>query len=276
MRRDIEELKRSKTPQGTRTKAEFYSSIQFVTDTKQWTDLFKSVDYDIWFCGSRDGFNFPDVNVKEMDVWTAGPEHNLTPGTQTFVNKCLQQIMDLNGHNYFKVHTNNKRRNKQANLHYDVNLEAFKSPTIGTRKSDVVFYDTGKTGELSIVFLGDVKQRQHGDNDFRDDEKGHILDLMTHLLTEIQIHRKYLFGFLTDGLRFQFFKAFRAETSAPINYSMSQVYDGGFDGWQVTFESFYQYIACITCVVFYRILCTYWNNLLHSMGLYLSKFEDGM
>ena len=102
-------------------------------------------------------------------------------------------------------------------------------PSIGNRNPDNVFrFPANNTGEHSIVIIGDNKRRNQGN--FADEEIGHILDMTQHLLSHFQKKRQFMYSFLTDGYRFQFFKALRFDDK--FKYEYSNVYLG-FSGWQV-------------------------------------------
>jgi len=77
------------------------------------------------------------------------------------------------------------------------------------------------------VIIGDNKRRNQGN--FADEEIGHILDMTQHLLSHFQKKRQFMYSFLTDGYRFQFFKALRFDDK--FKYEYSNVYLG-FSGWQ--------------------------------------------
>jgi tRNA A-37 threonylcarbamoyl transferase component Bud32 len=74
----------------------------------------------------------------------------------------------------------------------------------GTRKPDIVHYLQGQANNwFYITAIGDNK-KSHKNDDFTEEEKGHILDLMQSLLRE-QVFRTGLTGYLMDGRIIQFF-----------------------------------------------------------------------
>ena len=74
-----------------------------------------------------------------------------------------------------------------------------------------------------VVLLGDVKDCGPRNNDFSDVEVGHILDMRTDLLTKEQFTRTFLFCFLTDGYRFQFFLDVFEEVSRAAESHMNNL-----------------------------------------------------
>jgi hypothetical protein len=98
------------------------------------------------------------------------------------------------------------------------------------RKPDVVVYNGNLKGAYAITMLGDVRGCRSA-NDFPDAEVGHILEMSKVLFEEHQFSRTFLYSFLTNGSRFQFFKCFRNSTGR-INFQESLVFSG-LDGWQV-------------------------------------------
>eukprot|EP01035_Chromulina_nebulosa_P027675 gene27675-36429_t len=102
------------------------------------------------------------------------------------------------------------------------------------RSPDIPCYNGERRGGCSITLLGDVKGCGSRTNDFPEAEVGHILDMGTDLMNKEQFTRKFLFCFLTDGYRFQFFRCVRSQHGDVFSYEQSAVY-GGEHGWQIFF-----------------------------------------
>jgi hypothetical protein len=115
------------------------------------------------------------------------------------------------------------------------------SPTFSLRKPDIVLYQPERRGPCSITAIGDVKGRT-SDGAFPNSEIGHVLDMATVLLREHQFLRVFIYCFLSDGYRFQFFKCQRqsGSVSEPFKYVQSAIYIGEA-GWQVCISPFPQF-----------------------------------
>jgi len=103
-----------------------------------------------------------------------------------------------------------------------------KIPTIGTHKPDVLHRAKGKTGEQSIVVVGEIKPmptsalRVDQFGEFSDAEVGQILDFLLSCL-RVQPWRTFVYGYLTDCRRFQFFKATKMLTGL-FRFENSEIY----------------------------------------------------
>jgi hypothetical protein len=115
------------------------------------------------------------------------------------------------------------------------------NPTFSSRKPDIVLYQPERRGPCSITAIGDVKGRT-SDGAFPNSEIGHVLDMATVLLRDHQYLRAFIYCFLSDGYRFQFFKCHRqsGDVSVPFKYFQSAIYIGD-DGWQVCTSMFRQF-----------------------------------
>lgn len=82
-------------------------------------------------------------------------------------------------------------------------------------------------GEQSIVVVGEIKEMADVDREFSDEEVGQILDFVQELLIK-QGWRQFAFGFLTDGVRFEFFRGTRGESK--IDFARSGLISEGA-GW---------------------------------------------
>ena len=79
-------------------------------------------------------------------------------------------------------------------------------------------------GLMLLYFIGDVKGCGPLDADFPSAATGEILDMASDLLKEHQFTRDYMYCFLTDGYKFQFFKCIRADKD--LTYEQSEIYVG--------------------------------------------------
>jgi hypothetical protein len=81
--------------------------------------------------------------------------------------------------------------------------------TIGSHKPDYLMRTQHSSGEHSIVVVGEIKGMAYSANvEFPEAQVGQIMEFLNELML-IQQWRHFGFGFLTDGIRFQFFKASR-------------------------------------------------------------------
>jgi hypothetical protein len=75
--------------------------------------------------------------------------------------------------------------------------------SIGSHKPDYVTRSDDSAGEHGIVVIGEVKGIEDADREFPDEDVGQILDFLQELMTK-QGWRRWAYGFLTDGIRFEF------------------------------------------------------------------------
>lgn len=97
-------------------------------------------------------------------------------------------------------------------------------PTLGTHKPDHLMRVEGRSGEQSIITAGEIKamsdKQPHGE--FGDEEVGQELDFLQMALI-LQPWRTFVYGFLTDTRRFEFFRAVR-DPSKGTTFERSGVY----------------------------------------------------
>lgn len=110
-------------------------------------------------------------------------------------------------------------------------VDAHSQVSFSTRRPDVACYYRDRRGASAITILGDVKGWSPPEKDFPDDDIGHIIDMGKDLMTKQQFTRVFLYCFLTDGNKFQFFRCKRQRTG-DIWYEQSAVYVGE-KGWLV-------------------------------------------
>ena len=96
--------------------------------------------------------------------------------------------------------------------------EGRNKPSMGSHKPDYLLRTTDGGGEQSIVVVGEIKGMDDPNSDFSDEEVGQILDFVQELLIK-QGWRQFAFGFLTDGIRFEFFRGTRSENQIKFTRS---------------------------------------------------------
>ena len=78
--------------------------------------------------------------------------------------------------------------------------------SIGIHQPDYIERSDLASGEQGIVFVREIKGMLLGANrEVSDEQVGQILDCLQELLNR-QGWRKWIYGFLTDGVRFEFFR----------------------------------------------------------------------
>lgn len=93
----------------------------------------------------------------------------------------------------------------------DIDVKSTNVPTIGTHKPDFLTRKKLRGGVHSIQVVGDFKSMRDSEypqGDFSNEETGQILDFLQTTLM-VQPWRIFVYGFLTDCRRFEFFKAVR-------------------------------------------------------------------
>ena len=98
--------------------------------------------------------------------------------------------------------------------------------TLGTHKPDHLMRKAGRSGEQSIVTAGEIKRMLKGEiahGDFSDEEVGQELDFL-QMAFILQPWRTFIYGFLTDTRRFEFFRAVRECLQGGIHFERSEVH----------------------------------------------------
>lgn len=149
---------------------------------------------------------------------------------QPFVTDCISAIQ--NGKvKYLPNSTGVWKKSKDQILYTTELVDAHSNASFGTRKPDIAGYAGRSRGPLAITMIGDVKGCGATTTvNFPDAQIGHILDMGRVLLAKHQLWRSFIYVFLTDGVRFVFFKIVREMSD--FRYDMSVVYCAA-DGWQV-------------------------------------------
>ena len=97
-----------------------------------------------------------------------------------------------------------------------------RTPTLALHKPGYLLRKKGRTGEQSIVVVGEIKpmpSRSSAVGDFfPDEDRGQILDFL-HTALEMQPWRTFIYGFLTDCRRFEFVRATRVQSE--VQFVMS-------------------------------------------------------
>jgi hypothetical protein len=224
--RTIDKLTSSRAHHGVTSCAEWVCGLresQALDHSHSFERWLQEVQLGGWICsGKVTKEYFPDDNSLE-----SGPG-----GTQEFVWKLLEPFATRNTR---MVHGPRAKGGFRAPASIKWTLTCYPvadshiKPSIGARKPDNVFRSRNDaTGAHTIVVIGDNKRRAGGK--FTEEEIGHILDMAKQLLVHYQKRRVYLYCFLTDGYRFQFFKVRRNATG--FSFQESSVYEE-VAGWQV-------------------------------------------
>ena len=111
----------------------------------------------------------------------------------------------------------------------DVNSTAVQ--TLGTHKPDHLMRMAGRSGEQSIITADEIKAMLDSNNphgEFSDEQVGQELDFLQMTLI-LQAWRTFVYGFLTDTRRFEFYRAVR-DPAKGITFERSGVYTDQ-DGW---------------------------------------------
>ena len=101
--------------------------------------------------------------------------------------------------------------------------------SVGSHKPDYVQRSLAFAGEQGIVTLGEIKGIMDADREFSDEDVGQVLDFLQELLIK-QCWRQWVFGFLTDGIRFEFFRGMRRNEDGRVSFTRSGLLSKG-NGW---------------------------------------------
>jgi hypothetical protein len=211
------------------------TEAQWVTDLRDKSQLVSNHDLDQYLEEVRTRGWIAD-SCPEFPVFSTGesPRNDWATGTQAFVARMLTSIISSSSYVYPVSSRNDNKFVKTGKFKLMLlsvpDPESFKKRSFGTRLPDVVCYEgRERRGSQAITMIGDVKSyTSHGD--FPEAEIGHVLDMAKKLLMDHQVFRTYLYCFLTDGHRFQFFKVTRNTDS--LLFEQSSVLTG-IRGWQV-------------------------------------------
>lgn len=107
--------------------------------------------------------------------------------------------------------------------------DAYRKVSFRTRKPDVVNYQKDQTGCLAITSFGDLKRRGLGG--FSSEETGHILDMARSFMEHVGMYTPFLIVFLSDGVRWQFFRVDRQQGDQ-LYYRQASVINDAALGWR--------------------------------------------
>jgi hypothetical protein len=188
---------------------------------------------------SRQVQPFPELGAKESSE------------CQPYVSEMIESLSNNKKH---VLLTNGKTYAAKAHDFQPHNkiVDSFAKVSFNQRRPDIAIYQQNQRGACSITMLGDVKGRS-SESDFPDEEVGHILDMARELMMDHQFLREFLYCFLTDGYRFQFFNFQKDSRNDTFAYYPSPVYEGQ-EGWQVGFSLF-----LLECDVALRYSLSFWS-----------------
>jgi hypothetical protein len=216
MRRDILELKIARPYHGVSTEGEWAQDLKSqgrLRYSQSFQEDLEESKYSYWPTNHLP--TFPPLKSSELDV------------CQPFVDEVINLITLDEG---YKIETDGQFDAQSSSLHSQQTItSAHDKVSYSKRKPDVVIYNGNLKGACAISIIGDVTGCC-STADFPDAEVGHILDLSIVLLDEHQFSRTWLYSFLTDGFRFQFFCCSKVYDS--FQFQSSSVFSG-VDGWQV-------------------------------------------
>lgn len=226
----VQALEISKRPAGVTTEANWVKSLRengAYTSPPSLEAFLEQYKVSWWLKATVDAF--PAVGSMESTI------------CQPFITDRINEILNCKG----KVHPKSNKQGAPSTsfVKTTVNVTFRSVPVDGHghvsysgRRPDIVCYHGNKRGACAITLLGDVKGCQNVDRYFPDDEIGHILDMATDLMEKEQFTRAFLYCFLTDGRKFQFFKCIRAGNH-DYTFEQSPIYHG-VDGWQASIFKF--------------------------------------
>ena len=206
----IAALKAGASRKGVTTQAQFYQEIYQNQSLDRHSNL-----KGIWNGKANWPLDFPTPPNDGTGESDKVDKDKKIPGVQTFFTNVLKSLIP---------HT--KKKDKVQSI---PDPEAFRKCSFGTRKPDVVNYAEGKNGALGITSFGELKGRRHGD--FADEEKGHVLDMARSYMEDFGFNRPFLIVFLSDGVRWQFFRVVRQETS--FRYLEGCMVSSHEEGWRM-------------------------------------------
>lgn len=117
--------------------------------------------------------------------------------------------------------------------HHDCNSQ--NKVSVGTHKPDYVERSDKCNVEQGIITLGEIKGILSVDQEFPDEDVGQILDFLQELLIK-QVWRQWVFGFLTDSVRFEFFRGMKVFRVDGIGIDISFTRSGLLskqNGWKL-------------------------------------------
>lgn len=179
--------------QGPRTRSQWVKELKSKEMLKNDVDFFQSFDLSVEQCPALLSL-INGEKIANFDFSIRVGEEPKKIGRQTIVGSrehfgnVVQQVILLTGRRH--------------------DCDARNKPFVGSHKPDYLLRSTVCAGEQSIIVVGEIKGMADLDREFSDEEVGQILDFIQELLIK-QGWRKFALGFLTDGVRFEFFRGTR-------------------------------------------------------------------
>ena len=204
-------------------------------------------------------FLFADPKNFTYPALGSGEEAVCQPFISTQLRAMLSRTKYVLASGVFKFIDRWKKCKDELILYTTELVDAHSRSSFGSRKPDIAGFDGTLRGPQAITLFGDVKGcAAASDSPFPDAQIGHVLDMGRVLLSQHQLWRTYIYVFLTDGVRFVFFKITRDSAAlAAFRYDMSAVYIKE-RGWQVRALQcpvFVEMLDVVFQVVWYVVLC---------------------
>ena len=136
------------------------------------------------------------------------PKDKNTTGSREHFGNVVREVVPLSGRRH--------------------DCEGRNKASAGPHKPDYVLRAGDCSGEQSIVVVGEIKGIEYRDRNFCDEDVGQTLDFIQEVLIR-QGWRQFAYGFLTDGVRFEFFRGDRGVDH--IMFTRSGLFSEG-PGWE--------------------------------------------
>lgn len=222
------EIARANVPIGVSTEANWVADLRqnslLINSDLAFTTFLTEHAVKWWI--TPDVVDFPPVGAAETAICQPFVTDRLTELELCRGRVYPPKLVQLPGTSRYKA------AYKNVNIHCQV-IDAHGSVSYSGRRPDIVCYDGHKRGAYSIVMLGEVKGCGTRHADFPEAAIGKILDMASDLLIKHQFNRAFMYCFLTDGCKFQFFKCTR--TGNVLTFQQSPVYLNEH-GWQVCIQ----------------------------------------
>jgi len=217
----FDELIQSKTVKGATTQAQFFQMLLDENNVKFTTDNVRD------FLGLKEIIPLPMHIVTPVGLPVNSPEKNV----QEEFERCLELIRMDTGAETLLTSTPKEK--------------AYNGPSFAGRKPDLVNHEKGFTGSIAITFFGDCKRRAVSGN-FSHEEMGHVLDMARVFMEKVGHYRSKLIIFLTDGTRWQFFKATRTSANrGKLTYDASKIVNDVQEGWNILWTLLQQDVSTL-------------------------------
>ena len=172
-------------------------------------------------------------------------------GVRVILNSLLREL--FRGKTLYMETKDRKTFNEATKAplcrNYSINLEEYKYPSFQNRKPDFVANFANYVGPQAIVLIGNFTSRANFS--FTKEEKGKLIDFARALLFHEQFHRHFIFCFLSDGIRFQFFRVEKLVEN-DLDDLRVRIFPVviGIQGWQVSHSVDFRFsiIPCIDLI----------------------------